>query len=110
KKIAFVDKAMDIYIYDMALDRTVKVDKQKFLYEGGLQNFTVSWSSDSRYLAYAKNLENRQNAIAIYDTKDEAVRMVTSGFYNDMQPVFDPDGKYLYFLTNRSFRAVYSDF
>ncbi|MRR36742.1 hypothetical protein EG829_19175, partial [bacterium] len=27
-----------------------------------------------------------------------------------MQPSFDPDGKYLYFLTNRTLAPVYSDF
>ena len=35
---------------------------------------------------------------------------VTSGYFTDVAPVFDPDGKYLYFLSNRAFEPVYSDF
>jgi tricorn protease len=34
---------------------------------------------------------------------------VTAGYYNDAAPVFDPEGKYLYFFTNRSFKPIYSD-
>ena len=32
------------------------------------------------------------------------------GFYNDLNPVFDPEGKYLYLMTNRNFDPIYSDF
>jgi len=109
KKIAFIDKAMTIYIYNMDTDKTTKVDKEKYKYEGGLRNFTPSWSSDSRWLAYGKDLENLHTAIAIYDTKENKIHMVTDGYYNDAQPTFDPDDKYLYFLTNRDFTPSYSD-
>lgn len=101
---------MVIQIYDLINNETIKVDKQKFLYQYNLHEFTVSWSPDSRYLAFEKNLSNRNNAIAVYDVKDKTLREITSGFYNNMNPVFDPEGKYLYFLTNREFSPVYSDF
>ncbi len=110
KMLAFIDKAMEIFIYDMDNNKTIKVDKQLNLYEGSLRNFTANWSPDSRYLTYAKNINNTNNAIAIFDTKEEKLHVVTSGFYNDILPVFDPDGKYLYFLTNRGFSPVYSDY
>ncbi|MBK7631858.1 MAG: PD40 domain-containing protein [Ignavibacteriales bacterium] len=108
--LAFIDQTMTIYIYDMARDKTIKVDKQKWMYEGALRNFSVSWSSDSRYLAYEKELDSRTTAIAIFDTKEEKIHQATSGYYNDAKPVFDPDGKYLFFLTNRNYKPVYSDF
>jgi tricorn protease len=110
KSLAFIDQTMTIYIYDMNKDKTIKVDEQKWMYEGDLQNFSVSWSSDSRYLAYGKELDNRSTAIAIFDTKDEKVHQVTSGYYNDANPVFDPAGKYLFLLTNRNLQPVYGDF
>ena len=101
---------MTVYVYDMDKNSTIKVDQQLWLYEGDLQNFSVSWSSDSRYIAYAKDLESSTTAIAIFDTKDQKIHQVTSGYYKDSKPVFDPAGKYLYFLTNRSFKPVYGDF
>lgn len=110
KALAFIDQTMTVYVYDMDKNETIKVDQQLWLYEGGLQNFSVSWSSDSRYVAYTKDLESSSTAIAIYDTKDQKIHQVTSGYYKDSNPVFDPAGKYLYFLTNRSFKPVYGDF
>ncbi|MFA3784143.1 PDZ domain-containing protein [Melioribacteraceae bacterium 4301-Me] len=110
KQLAFIDQTMTIYVYDINKNKTQKVDKQKWMYEGALENFAVSWSPDSRYIAYSKELDNRSEAIAIYDTKDEKSYQVTSGYYNDSNPAFDPEGKYLFFLTNRNFSPVYSDF
>jgi len=110
KALAFIDQTMTVYFYDMDSDKITKVDKQLWLYEGGLQNFSVSWSSDSRYIAYTKDLESSSTAVAIFDTKDQKIHQVTSGYYKDSNPVFDPAGKYLYFLTNRSFKPVYGDF
>ncbi|MBX3009313.1 MAG: PD40 domain-containing protein [Melioribacteraceae bacterium] len=110
KMLAFVDKAMEIIIYDMENDKTYKVDKAKYWYQGALAQFKPSWSSDSRWLAYQNDLVNRSSAIFIYDTKEKKSIQATSGFYSDTEPVFDPDGKFLYFLTNRNFAPVYSDF
>jgi tricorn protease len=110
RALVFIDQTMTVYLYDMDKDKTTKVDQQMWLYEGDLQNFSVSWSSDSRYIAYAKDLESGSTAIAIFDTKDQKIHQVTSGYYKDSKPVFDPAGKYLYFLTNRSFKPVYGDF
>ena len=109
KMLAFVDKAMKIFIYDIDNDKTYNVDKAEGLYEGGLRNFEASWSSDSKWLAYSRDLNNRGSAVFLYDVKNEKVHKVTSGFYTDMSPSFDPDGKYLYFLTNRTFKPIYSD-
>ena len=108
--LAFIDQTMTIYVYDMDKDKIIKVDQNKWMYEGDLENFSASWSSDSKYLAYGKELDSRTTAIAIFDTKDEKTHQVTSGYYNDLKPVFDPSGKYLFFLTNRSFKPVYGDF
>ncbi|MFZ2323868.1 MAG: PDZ domain-containing protein, partial [Ignavibacteriaceae bacterium] len=110
KQLAFIDQTMTIYDYDMEKDQLKKVDQQKYMYEDGLENFSISWSPDSRHISYAKDLDNQSTAIAIYDTKEGKINQVTSGYYHDMSPAFDPDGKYLFFLTNRNFKPVYSDF
>ena len=109
KMIAFIDQTMQVSIYDIDKNRTVKVDKQKWMYQGNLNFFTLSWSPDSRYLAYAKELDHRNTALAVFDTKDEKSTQVTSGYYQDYAPSFDPAGKYLYFLTGRNFSPVYSN-
>ena len=55
------------------------------------------------------DLENQHNAIYIYDYTIKKITQVTSGFYDCFNPVFDPEGKYLYFFTNQSFKPNYSD-
>jgi len=109
QKIAFIDKTMSIHIYDIKTQKTVKVDQGLWMYEGSLRNFKPGWSPDSRWLAYSRGEANRINNIYLYDTKVDKRHQVTSNFYNDFQPVFDPEGKYLYFLSNRTFRPIYGD-
>jgi len=110
KKLAFVDKAMKIKFYEIDNNRTIDVDQALSMYEGNLRNFSVSWSSDSKWLAYSRDLANNNLAVYLYDTKAYVRHQVTSGYYSCMQPAFDPIGKYLYMLTNRNFKPIYGDF
>ncbi len=108
KKIAFVDQTMAINVLDVATGSVVKADRCGSLFEGDLENFRVSWSPDSRWFAYPKDLNGRGSAIFLYDVAAAKVRQATSGYYTDAGPAFDPDGKYLYFLTDRTFSPLYS--
>ncbi len=109
KKIAFIDQAMKLQVHDLDTKQTTVIDHQLWLYHGALNAFTVSWSADSRWLAYAKDLDQRNSAIALYDCKEKKLTQATSGFYDDEEPVFDPDGKYLYYRTGRSLDPLYGD-
>jgi tricorn protease len=109
KKIAFIDQAKTIYIYDLDKRRTTEVDRDLWMTHGGLNSFRVSWSPDSRWMAYSRGLDNRSGAVFIYDTEAGRSHQVTSGYYSSSMPTFDPDGKYLYFLSNRTFSPSYSD-
>jgi tricorn protease len=109
KKIVFIDQAMKVHLHDLDTKETKEIDHQLWMYHGDLNGFTVSWSEDSRWLAYQGDLENQHTAIVLYDTKDGERHQVTSGFYNDEAPVFDPDGKYLYLRTDRTFNPTYSE-
>ncbi|MDH4220575.1 MAG: PDZ domain-containing protein, partial [Candidatus Aminicenantes bacterium] len=108
-KIAFIDKTMSLYIYDIETQKTIKVDQGLWMYERALRNFKPGWSPDSRWLAYSRGKENRNGNIYLYDTKINKRYQVTSSFYNDSQPVFDSEGKHLYFLSNRIFSPIYGD-
>ena len=109
KKLSFIDKAMRIQVYDIATGETTAVDKAMRWTHGNLQGFSSSWSPDSKWLAYYRDLENYHNAIFIYDHTTKKTKQVTSGFYNCTEPTFDPEGKYLYVFTNQNFSPVYSD-
>ena len=108
-KVVFVDQAMRVSLCEIATGKVTVIDKGLWWFEGDLRGFTPSWSADSRFIAYGKEVENRNAAVFIHDTRSGTTTRVTSDFYSTGSPVFDPDGKYLYVLTNRSFDPSYSD-
>lgn len=109
KKVLWIDSAMKIHLYDFDKKGTEVIDQQMWMYHGDLAAFSVDWSPDSRWIAYAGENENRNTSVIIYDLKNGERHRVTSGFYDDNEPVFDPDGKYLFFQTGRNFSPTYSD-
>lgn len=110
KKIAFVDQAMNIKYVDIDSGKETTVDKGKYMFQGNLDNFSVTWSTDSNYFAYSRGTNNRaKTAIFVYDIKKDVAKQLTSGYYSDNSPAFSKDGKYLFFITNRTFQPVYSD-
>jgi len=110
EKLAYVDQTMTIQIYDMKNKVVVPVEQDISLFEGGLRGWKCSWSPDSRWMAYTKNMNNNNSAIFMYDMEAKKSKQVTKGFYSDSNPIFDPEGKYLYLTTNRTFKPVYGDF
>ena len=109
KKVAFVDQEMNMMYADVEKNKVEKFDQEIGLFEWGLRGFKVSWSKDSRYIAYTNTNKNLNSYLVIYDTKEAKRHPVTSAFYNDRDPVFSEDGEYLYFATDRNFDPIYSD-
>src|SRR5205085_289806 len=109
KKLVFIDQAMRIQLHDLEKKETRQIGKQLWLYHDGLSRLKFNWSKDSRWLAFAQDQENQHTAIALYDAKEDKLHTVTSGYYDDDSPVFDPDGKYLFYESARHFAPVYSD-
>lgn len=66
------------------------------------------WSPDSRWVAYTIPRTNTVSRIFIYDTNSEESIPVTDEWYQADNPVFDKDGKYLYFVSARDFNPIYS--
>jgi tricorn protease len=109
KKLVFIDQAMRIHLHDVDKQETKLIGTQLWLYHGDLNRLKFHWSKDSRWIAFEQDLENRQTAIALYDTKEGKHHQVTSGYYSDDSPAFDPEGKYLYYRSGRDFTPLYSD-
>ncbi|HUB62449.1 MAG TPA: PDZ domain-containing protein [Puia sp.] len=109
KKLAFIDKAMKIFIYDRISGQTTTVDQGVRMTEGALEGFSPSWSPDSRFLAYDRDIPNNHRAIYIYDVDEHELHPVTSGYYSCSNPAFDSYGKYLYVTTSQAFNPLYSD-
>jgi len=60
-----------------------------------------SWSPDGKWLAYSITAANQQSGIWLYDVEGRKATRVSEALTNDFSPVFDPNGKYLYFVSTR---------
>jgi tricorn protease len=112
KKVAFIDQAMRIHVIEVEGGKVTSVDQSpEWIAHGGLENFRITWSPDSRWISYARPVATSgQGAIFLFDTKDARLHQVTSGYLNDATPVFDPEGKYLFYLSDREFAPIYGAF
>jgi tricorn protease len=109
-KIVFIDNLKVLHLFEVATRTLTRIDQGLWMTHPGLQAFTVSWSADSRWIAYSRGLDNRQSAVFLFDTVSGERHQATAGFVGASDPVFDPEGKYLYYLSDRSFEPLYSDF
>src|SRR5579863_2486300 len=98
KRIAFRDKHLGIWYVDVAGGKPVKVDTG--LRGGFAASYQMSWSPDSQWLAYTRDLQSQLQAIFLYSLATHTTRQITDGMSNATHPVFDPDGKYLYFMAS----------
>ncbi|MDX2444081.1 MAG: PDZ domain-containing protein [Bacteroidales bacterium] len=108
KKLAFINEKQEIQILDVASKEIKIIDKTNRRSHSALMSFSLSWSKDSKWIAYSKILDNMYSALFTYNTEKNQVIQLTAGFYNDYSPVFDPEGKYMYLLTDRYLSPSYS--
>jgi len=100
RHIAFTDKHLGIWYVDVptgnaAAARPVLVDKG--VYGSFEADFGVTWSPDSKWIAYHRDLENQLHAIFVYSLESKKSTQITDGMSDARSPAFDPNGKYLYF-------------
>ena len=101
KHIAFSDKHLHLWYVDVdekAPGKPVKVDTLLRGNFGG--TFKPTWSPDSQWIAYTRDLENQLKAIFFYSLATHTATQITDGMSNASLAVFDPDGKYLYFVAS----------
>ncbi len=109
KHLAFINNAMEIKIYNTRSEEITLVDKGLWRYHNDLRNFKIDWSPYGRWLTYSRGLENRHDAVFLYDTHNDTLYQATSDYYHDRAPRFGSRGEYLFLLTHRNFEPAYSD-
>lgn len=105
KKLAFSDKTLTVWWCDVESGRLTKVDKGE---NGEIHDY--AWSSDSKWLAYSKASDAGFGRLMLYPLDQAKPIPVSSGMTDDSGPAFDPDGKYLYFLSRRTLNPQFGFF
>ncbi|WP_297926895.1 S41 family peptidase [Metallibacterium sp.] len=104
--LTYTDSRQRLWLVDVntGARKEVTTDRQKII--GAFQD--VAFSPDSRWLAFSKHLPNHLHALFIYGVDNGQLHQVSRGDFNDSNPAFSQDGKYLYFVSARLVNPVLS--
>lgn len=104
KWLAYADLTMSVMLVDAESGQIRRVDGSEV---GEIREY--AFSPDGKWLAYAKLEPTNFNSIYLYNIETQQIVPVTTPFTNDTTPAWDPDGKYLYFLSHRHLNPVLGD-
>ncbi len=105
KKLVFTDRRLNLWMADAETNTAAKIDTSDY---SAQEDWATNFSPDSRFLTYAKRLKNRAGTIFIYDLAQMKSFQITDGKTHAESPVFDANGKYLYFISSPN--ALTSEF
>ncbi len=100
KKLAYKDLLERLYILDLATGRSKQVsDNDEYV-------GSPAWSPDSKWLAFEQSADNQMRQIIACRADGSDRTALTSARANSMDPQWSPDGKFIYFLSDRSFTSL----
>lgn len=70
--------------------------------------FHLTWAPDSRWAAYVVEADNQYPQIMLLNVDSMESTAVTSDRTDSYSPAWSPDGKWLYFLSDRHFNSLVS--
>ncbi len=97
-KISYHDKRLTLWYVDVAKAAPVKIDTDT--YEAPQRSLDPAWSPDSKWIAYTKRLTSHMHAVFVYSLEQGKSFHVTDGLSDARFPLFDKNGKYLYFTAS----------
>ncbi len=98
KKIAFSDKDRRLYVVTLADKKLVQVAQDRRQEISDYQ-----WSPGGGYLAFSMTDPNTFRSIWIWSAEDGKLSRITGEDFNEREPVWDPKGKYLYYISGRDY-------
>jgi tricorn protease len=107
KHLLYSDKYMRLQLVDASSGAVTTVDRGE--YDEGWERWGIQdyvWSPDSAWIAYTKEERSLNDCVYLYSIADKKGVRVTDEMVSSWSPSFDPEGRYLYFLSNRTFKPV----
>ena len=101
-RAAVANHRHELFHVDLEAGTERRLDRSEHGHLGG-----VVWSPDGRYLAYSFAASTRTISIKVCDLETGETHLVTRPEFRDVHPSWDPEGRFLYFLSYRTFDPVY---
>jgi len=99
---ALTNHRFELWLIDLNAGTARQLDASQYDRLAG-----IDWSADGRWLAYSFPQSPHTAALKICRVETGETQTVTRPVLLDVRPSFDPEGKYLYFLSYREFYPVY---
>ena len=99
--ILLEDNHDSLWTIDVANGSATKIDTDS--YPDPIRQFNATWSPDSKWITYSKNLASHLRAIFVYSWVDKKSYQITDGLADSISPTFDAGGKYLYFMASTNY-------
>jgi tricorn protease len=99
--IAHHDKDLQLWLLDIKTKKQIRIATST---SGEFQD--LSWSPDSRWLAYTVPVSNTFTRIFLYRPETGATVPLTSDRFNSASPVWSRDGQWIYFLSDRHLKSL----
>jgi len=99
--LAYGDKDWQLWVFSVKEKRARRIDVSQ------MEPFSdLTWSPDSQWLAYVRAADNTYPQIWLYSLKTASASALTSDRVNSFRPAWGPDGKWLYFLSERHLESA----
>ena len=99
KYIAYAEKDNRLLLFDKNTGKSAIIDENDF---SGFSE-PLSWSPDSKWIAYVNSADNRNRIIKLYNIDEKKSYVVSTSRLDSYTPRFSPDGMWLYFISDRNF-------
>jgi len=97
-RLAFSDKDGRLFVVKVADGAEVEVADDAY---GQIRDY--AWSPDGAHLAFSMGNRNGNSSLHIWSVAGATLRRVTDDLFNVYSPAWDPEGRYLYVLSEREF-------
>ncbi|MCU0961294.1 MAG: S41 family peptidase [Pirellulaceae bacterium] len=104
-KILFGTKDFACILIDVATREMVTIAESRQLKNDQFywEIDDYAWSPDSRWVCYTTVAANRNSQVFLFGVDEKKTVPLTDDFYDNLNPCFDANGEYLYFLSSRGF-------
>ena len=106
KWVTHQDKNNQLWLLDTATKTNKRIVLDSISPSDGPSFGDVRWSADSRWLVFAQTSDNLFSRVMLYNVDTGATTPLTTDRYDNGAPAWSSDGKWIYFLSDRSLKSV----